>query len=104
MIVVSRFRFSVTFVLSRITNCLFLSILLFRFQNKQNQPTSCYYFIKITYNNKCYTQITTMSVADYFTCCNIQVKQHYCIMLATAIGNCAVTNVTHNENNYYVVT
>ena len=33
-------------------------------QNKQNQPASCYYFIKITCNNKCYTQIT-LGVADY---------------------------------------
>ena len=28
------------------------------------------------------------------TCCNIQVKQHNCTVLATATGNCAVTNVT----------
>jgi len=34
----------------------------------------------------------------------MQVKQHYCNILATAAGNCAVTNVTYNENNYYVVT
>jgi len=33
-------------------------------QNKQNQPASCSYFIKITCNNKYYTQIT-MSAADY---------------------------------------
>jgi len=33
-------------------------------QNKQNQPASCSYFIKITCNYKYYTQITT-SVADY---------------------------------------
>jgi len=33
-------------------------------QNKQNQPASCSYFIKITYNNKYYTQ-TTMGVGDY---------------------------------------
>jgi len=33
-------------------------------KNKQNQPASCYYFIKITANNKCYTQ-TTMGVGDY---------------------------------------
>ena len=39
-----------------------------------------------------------------FTCCNIQVKQHYCIMLVAATGSCAVTNVTYNENEYYVVT
>ena len=45
-----------------------------------------------------------MSVADYFTCSNIQVKQHCCTMLATATGNCAVTNVTYSENKYYVVT
>jgi len=38
------------------------------------------------------------------TCCNIQVKQHYCTMLATVPGNCAVTNLTYNENKYYVVT
>jgi len=37
-------------------------------------------------------------------CCNIQVKQHYCTMLATATGNCAVTNVTYNKNKYTVVT
>ena len=36
--------------------------------------------------------------------CNIQDKQHYCTMLATATGNCAATNVTYNENKYYVVT
>ena len=36
----------------------------FRSQNKQNRPASCYYFIKITCNNKCYAQ-TTMGVADY---------------------------------------
>jgi len=36
----------------------------FRLQNLQNQPASCSYFIKITCNNKCYTQIT-MGVADY---------------------------------------
>jgi len=33
-------------------------------------------------------QVTTL------TCYNIQVKQHYCTMLATATGNCALTNVT----------
>jgi len=27
-----------------------------------------------------------------------------CTMLATATGNCAVTNVTYNENKYYVMT
>jgi len=43
-------------------------------------------------------QVTTL------TCCNIQVKQHYYTMSATATGNCAVTNVTYNENKYYVVT
>ena len=45
-------------------------------------------------------QVTTL------TCCNTQVKQkqHCCTMLATATGNCAVTNVTCNENKYYVVT
>ena len=30
--------------------------------------------------------------------------KHYCTMLATATGNCDVTNVTYNENKYYVVT
>ena len=35
----------------------------FQLQNKHNQPASCYYVIKITCNNKCFTQIT-MSVAD----------------------------------------
>jgi len=65
MIVVFHFRFFVTFVLSVITNCLFLPVLsLFRFQNKQKHPASCYYFIKNTSINKCYTQIT-MGVADY---------------------------------------
>ena len=43
-------------------------------------------------------QVTTL------TCCNIHGKQRYCTMLATATGNCAVTNVTYNENKYYVVT
>ena len=37
-------------------------------------------------------------------CCNIQVKEHYCTMLATATGNCDVTNVTYGENKYYVFT
>ena len=44
------------------------------------------------------TQVTTL------TCYNIQIKQHYCTMLATGTGNCAVTNRTCNENKYYVVT
>jgi len=43
-------------------------------------------------------QVTTL------TCCNIQVKQRYRTMLAAATGNCAVTNVTYNENTCYVVT
>jgi len=30
--------------------------------------------------------------------------KHYCTMLATATGNCDVTNITYNENRYYVVT
>jgi len=42
-------------------------------------------------------QVTTI------TCSDIQVKQHYCTMLATATGNCAVINVTYNENKHYVV-
>jgi len=42
-------------------------------------------------------QVTTL------TCCNIQVKQHHCPMPATATSNCVVTNVTYNENKYYVV-
>jgi len=52
MIVLSRFRF---LVLSLITNCLFLSVLLLSVAKEPNQPASCYYFIKITCNNKCYT-------------------------------------------------
>jgi len=111
MIVLSRFRF---FVLLLITNRLFLSVL-FHLQNKQNQP-ACHHFIKITCNSKCYAQLT-VGVADYskrqfkphpsnytLTCCNIQVKQRYCTTLATATGNCDVTNVTYSENKYYVVT
>jgi len=43
-------------------------------------------------------QVTTL------TCCNTQVKQNYCPMLATATGNCAVINVTYSDNKYYVVT
>ena len=43
-------------------------------------------------------QVTTL------TYCNIQVIQHHCAMLATATGNCAVTNATYNENQYCVVT
>ena len=42
-------------------------------------------------------QVTTL------TCWNIQVKQRYYTMLATATGSCAVTNVTYSENKYYVV-
>ena len=34
----------------------------------------------------------------------MQLKQRYCTMLATANGNCDVTNVRYNENKYYVVT
>ena len=33
------------------------------------------------------------------TCCNIQVKN---TMLATANSNCAVTNVTYDENKHVV--
>jgi len=44
------------------------------------------------------TQVTML------TCCHIQIKQHYCTMLATVTGNCAVTNLTYNENKYYVIT
>ena len=81
--------------------------------------------MKITCNNICYAQIT-MGVADYskrqlkgspfqehrskphpsdymLTCCNVQVKQRYCTMLATATGNSDGTNVTYNANKYYVV-
>jgi len=36
-------------------------------------------------------QVTTL------TCCNIQVKQHYSTVLATATGNCAARNVSYNE-------
>ena len=43
-------------------------------------------------------QVTTL------TSCNVQVKQHYCTVLATATSNCAVTNPTHKENKHYVVT
>jgi len=43
-------------------------------------------------------QVTTL------TCCNIQVKQHSCSMLATAAGDYDVTNVTYNEDKYYAVT
>ena len=39
-----------------------------------------------------------------FASCNMQIKQHHCTILATATGNCDVTNVTYNENKYYVVT
>ena len=35
---------------------------------------------------------------------NMQVKQHYCTVLATATGNCDVTNLTYNENKCYAVT
>jgi len=84
----------------------------------------------MTRNNKCYTQIITMGVADTskrqvktvkfpiwraliettskwlrsLAAINIEVKHHYCTMLATATGNCDVTNVTYNENKYYAVT
>ena len=82
----------------------------------------------MTCNNKCYTQIyygccrlfqTTIKNCKVphlkstnlnsfqvttITCCNKQVKQHYCTMLATATGNCDVTNVSYDENKYYVVT
>jgi len=53
--------------------------------------------LKSTDLNQIQVEVTTL------TCCNIQVKEHYCIMLATVTGNCAVTNVTYNEK-YYVVT
>jgi len=43
-------------------------------------------------------QVTTLA------CCNIQVKQRYCSVLATVTGNCAVTNVIYNENKYYAIT
>jgi len=50
IIVLSRFCFLVTFVLSLITNCLLLSVLLISVANIQSQLTSCSYFIKITCN------------------------------------------------------
>ena len=97
-----------------------------RIQNKQNQPVSCYYFIKITNaitnvmhkillwvlrtipndNKNCEvphlksTDLNRIQVTT-LTCRNMQVKQHYCTMLATATRNCAVTNVTYNQNNTF---
>jgi len=64
MIVLSRFRFFVTFVLSLITNCLLLSVLLISVAKSTESTGSCYYFIQITCNNKYYTQIA-MGVVDY---------------------------------------
>jgi len=57
MIVLSRFSF---LVLSLIANCLFLSVLLLSIAKQPNERTSRYYVIKITCNNKCYTQIITV--------------------------------------------
>ena len=37
------------------------------------------------------TDVNRIQVAT-LSCCNIQVKQHYCTMPATATGNCDVTN------------
>ena len=42
------------------------------------------------------TDLNRMQVTA-LTCCNIQVKQRYYTMLATATVNCDVTNVTYNE-------
>ena len=102
MIVLSRFRF---FVLSLITNCLFLSV---RKTNRINP------LVIISSKLPAITNEITMGVADYsktkvphfkstdlnriqvtytLTCCNIQVTQPYCTMLATVTGNCDVTNV-----------
>jgi len=64
MIVLSRFRFFVTFVLYLITNYLFLSALLVSIAKQRASTASCHYFIKITCTNKCYTQIT-VGIADY---------------------------------------
>ena len=128
MIVLSRFRFFATFVLSRIMNCLFLSVLLIsvsksteltRFfllfhQNYLQQQMlytnycGCCRLFQTTIKNckvphlKC-TEVNCIQVTT-LTYCNIQVKQHDCTMLATATGNCDVTNVTNNANKYYVVT
>ena len=43
-------------------------------------------------------QVTTCSLAAAY-----KFKQRSCTMLANASGNCVVTNVTYNENKYYVV-
>ena len=124
----SRFRFFVTFVLSFIANCLFLSVLLISIA-KQTESTRFLFLFhqnylqqQILYTN-CHgcsrlfqttiknCQVPHLKSTDLnwiqvttLTCCNIQVKQHYHTMLATATGNCAVTNLTNNENKYYVVT
>jgi len=41
---------------------------------------------------------------ELFVSFRSEVKNHYCTILATATGNCDVTNVTYNENTYYIVT
>jgi len=82
MIVISCFCFFVTFVLSLITNCLFLS----GFKINRINP----HLVIISSKLPAITNVIHKSVADYFTCCNIHVTQHYCTMLATATGNCAV--------------
>ena len=52
---------------------------------------------KITNLNR--IQVTIRSLAATY-----KFKQRYCTMLATATGNCDVTNVIYNENKYHVFT
>jgi len=62
MIVLYRFRLFRAFAHYELF-CFFPFSLISAAKYELNQP-SCYYFIKITCNNKCYAQIT-MGVADY---------------------------------------
>jgi len=125
MIMLSRFRFLLLSCFHSLRIVCFFPFSEFRLRNKQNQPASCSYFIKITYNNKYYIQIT-MSVADYskrqlktvrfpiwraliwtsskwLRSLTATCKSNN-TMLAAATCNCVVTNVTYNENKCDVVT
>ena len=125
MIVLSHFRFLLLPCFHSLRIVCFFPFSWFLLQNKQNQPASFSYFIKITCNNRYYAQIT-ISVADYS---KRQLKtvrfpiwraliltsskwlrslaatdKSNNTILSTATSNCDVTNVTYNENEYYVVT
>ena len=88
MIVLSRFRFFVTFVLSRITNCLFLSVLLISV-SKSTESTR---FLLLFHQNYLQQQ---MLHTNYYGCCRL---------FQTIIKNCKVPHLKSTDLNRMGVT